>query len=73
MSVVQRPRAKADLAEIWKYIADDSERRADAFIDTIDGNRVWDDDVRNCKTVYGVFRSVGILSSISSSPTGSRW
>ena len=28
-----RPRAVTDLAEIWDYIADDSEARADAFID----------------------------------------
>jgi toxin ParE1/3/4 len=29
-------RAKTDLAEIWDYIADDSEAQADAFIDQID-------------------------------------
>lgn len=34
--IVQRPRALADLAEIWDYIADDSEERADAFIDLLD-------------------------------------
>jgi toxin ParE1/3/4 len=34
--IVKRPRAKADLSEIWDYIADDCEARADAFIDTID-------------------------------------
>jgi toxin ParE1/3/4 len=34
--IVKSPRAKADLTEIWDYIADDSESRADAFIDTID-------------------------------------
>lgn len=34
--IVKRPRAKADLAEIWDYIADDSEARADSFIDHID-------------------------------------
>lgn len=34
--IVKRPRAKTDLAEIWDYIADDSEARADAFIETID-------------------------------------
>ncbi len=33
--VTQRPRARDDLAEIWDYIADDSEARADAFIDTV--------------------------------------
>jgi toxin ParE1/3/4 len=33
---VKRPRARIDLAEIWDYIADDSEARADAFIETID-------------------------------------
>lgn len=30
-SVVIRPQAAADLAEIWAYIADDSVRQADAF------------------------------------------
>lgn len=34
--IVKRPRANADLAEIWDYIADDSEVRADSFIDHID-------------------------------------
>jgi len=31
--IIQAPRAVSDLAEIWDYIADDSEGRADAFID----------------------------------------
>lgn len=30
-----RPRATADLIEIWSYIADDSEAHADGFIDKI--------------------------------------
>ena len=34
--IVKRPKAKTDLVEIWDYIADDSETRADAFIETID-------------------------------------
>ena len=34
--VIQRPRAHGDLVEIWGYIAEDSEVRADAFIDRID-------------------------------------
>jgi toxin ParE1/3/4 len=34
--IIKRPRAKIDLIEIWDYIADDSEARADAFIDRID-------------------------------------
>lgn len=34
--ILLRPRAKADLAEIWDYIAEDSETRADAFIEAID-------------------------------------
>ncbi len=34
--IIKRPRAKDDLAEIWDYIADDSEEGADAFIETID-------------------------------------
>ena len=36
-SIVLLPRAIGDLAEIWDYIADDSEARADAFIDLLDG------------------------------------
>ena len=34
--IVKRPKALSDLAQIWDYIADDSEERADAFIATID-------------------------------------
>lgn len=34
-NILKRPRAKADLVEIWDYIADDSENRADAFVETI--------------------------------------
>jgi toxin ParE1/3/4 len=34
--ILKRPRAKTDLAEIWDYIAEDSEARADAFIEMID-------------------------------------
>jgi toxin ParE1/3/4 len=34
--ILKRPRAKSDLVEIWDYIADDSEARADAFLDRID-------------------------------------
>ncbi|MGH7840379.1 MAG: type II toxin-antitoxin system RelE/ParE family toxin [Candidatus Binataceae bacterium] len=34
--ILKRPRALADLAEIWGFIADHSEARADAFIDTLD-------------------------------------
>jgi toxin ParE1/3/4 len=35
-AITLRPRAIADLAEIWNYIADDSEQRADSFIDLLD-------------------------------------
>ena len=35
-TVVVRPRALADLAEIWAYIADDSPDQADAFVDLMD-------------------------------------
>ena len=35
-SVVLRPQAAADLAEIWSYIGEDSPAHADAFIDRID-------------------------------------
>jgi toxin ParE1/3/4 len=34
--IVLQPRAKADLADIWEFIADDSDEQADAFIDLID-------------------------------------
>ena len=34
--ILKSPKAKADLIEIWDYIADDSEIRADAFIQTIE-------------------------------------
>ena len=34
--IITRPRAGFDLIEIWDYIAEDSETRADAFIDAID-------------------------------------
>ena len=35
-TVVVRPRALADLAEIWAYIAADSPDQADAFVDLVD-------------------------------------
>jgi len=35
-AITLRPRAITDLAEIWNYIADDSEERADSFIDLLD-------------------------------------
>jgi toxin ParE1/3/4 len=34
--ILLQPRAKADLADIWEFIADNSEEQADAFIDLID-------------------------------------
>ena len=34
--ILKSPKAKADIIEIWDYIADDSEIGADAFIQTID-------------------------------------
>jgi plasmid stabilization system protein ParE len=34
-SIVIRPKAVADLAEIWAYIAEDSAREADAFASRI--------------------------------------
>ncbi len=34
--IIKLARATDDLAEIWDYIADDSETQADLFIDTID-------------------------------------
>jgi toxin ParE1/3/4 len=34
--IVLQPRAKADLSEIWEFIADGTDDQADAFIDLID-------------------------------------
>jgi|ERR1700722_11400788 toxin ParE1/3/4 len=34
--ITRRPRAGADLSEIWEFIAEDSVERADAFVDRID-------------------------------------
>jgi len=34
--ILKSPRAKFDLAEIWDYIAESSETRADAFIEVVD-------------------------------------
>ena len=34
--VVLQPRAKADLSEIWDFIADDSDEQADSFVDLLD-------------------------------------
>jgi toxin ParE1/3/4 len=36
-TVTIRPRARIDIAEIWEYIAEDSEVQADAFVDQFDG------------------------------------
>ncbi len=36
-SVAVRPRALADLAEIWAFVADDSVKHADRFAALIDG------------------------------------
>jgi toxin ParE1/3/4 len=35
-SIIKRPRARSDLSEIWDYIAEDNDTRADAFVDLID-------------------------------------
>ncbi len=35
-SLILRPRALADLAEIWAYIAEGSPDHADAFVDLVD-------------------------------------
>ncbi|MGH6836503.1 MAG: type II toxin-antitoxin system RelE/ParE family toxin [Methylocella sp.] len=34
--ILIRPRAENDLAEIWDFIAEDSQARADSFLDRID-------------------------------------
>lgn len=38
--VRKRPLAVTDLADIWSYIADDSEQQADLFLDLIEGKLV---------------------------------
>jgi toxin ParE1/3/4 len=35
--VRKRPLAHGDLADIWSYIADDSEQQADLFLDMLEG------------------------------------
>lgn len=35
--ILKRPKALTDLAEIWDYLADDGEARADAFLAMMDG------------------------------------
>jgi toxin ParE1/3/4 len=35
--IIRRPKARADLSDIWEFIAEDSMARADEFIDRIDG------------------------------------
>jgi toxin ParE1/3/4 len=34
--ILKRPRAQADLAEIWELISEDSQARADSFLDRLD-------------------------------------
>lgn len=34
--ILKRPLAQCDIDEIWDFIADDNEERADAFIDILD-------------------------------------
>jgi toxin ParE1/3/4 len=34
-SIFKRPRAEEDIAEIWDFIAEDNESRADGFIDEL--------------------------------------
>lgn len=36
-TIIKRPQALNDLADIWAEIADDSEQRADAFVAMLDG------------------------------------
>ncbi len=36
LAIIKRPQALSDLAEIWNYIADNSEAQADSFVATID-------------------------------------
>jgi toxin ParE1/3/4 len=36
-TVIIRPMARIDIVEVWDYIAEDSEARADVFVDRLDG------------------------------------
>ena len=36
MIIIRRPKASADLSEIWEFIAEENVERADAFVDRID-------------------------------------
>ena len=70
--ILKRPSALSDLVEIWEYIAEDSEARADAFVETIDRKfRALAENPGMGRTrdelaeVYGAFRSAGILFSTS--------
>ncbi len=61
--IIKRPLARSDLTEIWDYIADDNETRADAFIDSIDQKfetlavtLPWAVLVTNWQKVWGAFR-----------------
>lgn len=73
--IVKSPRAKRDLLEIWDYIADDSEARADAFIARFDAklnDPAWAAHGTNWRKGCGAFRSVGTSSFSAPSPTASK-
>ena len=63
--IVKRPRALSDLAEIWDFIADDSEARADDFLATIDAR------FRTLSQYPAMGRSRGeLMEGIRSVPVG---
>lgn len=77
--IIKRPRAKIDLIEIWDYIADDSEARADAFIDRIDQKfrtlaqpPSLADCAMNWRQICGAFRLVGMSSITAPCPMALR-
>jgi hypothetical protein len=78
--IVLQPRAKADLVEIWEFIANESDAHADAFIDVIAQKfqvlaqqpSIGADDGTSWPMVSAAFRWGVTSSSISPFPVGFR-
>jgi hypothetical protein len=77
--VVVRPRALADLGEIWAFIAEDSVRKADKFAAIIDDHfralarrPAWDEADRTWHLSFAVSQSANMSSSTCHCPKGSR-
>jgi len=69
--IFKRPRAEADLVDIWNFIAEDSEAQADVFIDELDEKlrslaenpHIVASETSSPK-ICGAFRSARLLFSI---------